>query len=142
MTETDRMGELQAVAHKLREIATIHPGTPPPPIVEHTENLRSFRLIAGSLGLLLGQTAEQLGHADGYVSRVKNPVDAANQVGAARGVAANIAGALDTVARGLQSAEVALSRVEPVPADSAPAVAGEVDLLKELDKMADEDDDD
>lgn len=119
-TDTDRMGDLQAAAHGLREIAHTHPGTPPPPIAEHAENLRSYRTIAVSLAALLSQTAEQLAHADGYVSRVKNPVDAQNQVGAARAVAANVAGALNSVAGALQAAEVALSRIEPAPPEETP----------------------
>lgn len=142
METTDRMGEMQAAAHKLRDLASVEPDRLPP-LEEITENFRSARIAIESLGVLLHNLGVQLGDFlndhDGYASRVKNPADAANQLTAAHAVTSNVVGAVPSIVGALQAAETALARIEPAPEAIA---RGEVDLFKELDKMADDEDDD
>jgi hypothetical protein len=116
MTDTDCMGELQAAAHSLRDLASVEPDSRPP-LEEITENFRSARIAIQSLGVLLHNLGVQLGDFlndhDGYASRVKNPADAANQITAAHAVTANVVGAVPSIVGALHAAETALVRIEP-----------------------------
>jgi hypothetical protein len=135
MTDTDQMDELQAAAHKLRDLAASMPAERMP-IEVITENFRSARVAVEAFGVLLTALGTQIGDllndSEDYVTRVKNPADAATQLTAVHAVTANVVGAMPAIAGALQAAETALARVEPAPP---------VDLFDELDKMADEDDD-
>lgn len=159
MTDTDRMGDLQAVAQSLRALADT-PKPAQPRIEEIAEETRSIRTIVQATGELLHGLGAQISDlGPDYATRVKNPRAAADQINGARQVIANVLAAVPAMAGALQVAEVALSRIEPSPVldvaqvvadhlESNPAVrealggpgrvhvlGAEVDLFDELDKM-------